>query len=834
MRLVIQDENDTAAPWEQSCRTAELSAQRRGLMSTLSKDNGAAALLSPASTGPAQPTMAERPPSTGYHYSPERVRRTSGPGSSPKSATTGSDVVTATEFLDRILDSRLLSAEELDQFLAGQPALVEGDTRSLMEAFVGQGLLTEYQVTRLLSGQTFGLVLGNYRMVERLGAGGMGVVYKAEHIHMKRSVAIKVLVTKEDRNSVFLQRFYSEMQATAVLSHPNIVLAFDAGEIVVPNSPDEILRYLVMEYVPGKNLEQYVLDNGSLPIAEACEYIRQAASGLQHAFERGLVHRDIKPSNLILTPQKQVKILDFGLARLCRRRHTEAHTMLGSVDYMAPEQARDARSVDIRADIYGLGGTLYWLLTGHKPFPGDRPIIEELLARQKETPQPLEQARSDIPPELQSLVQQMMALEPSGRYPTPTAVMTALNAFLEQKSPTTLPVSLTLGAEAAQAAEYGNLADPSTDDLPAGHRGRRALVLSPSAKIRVMCRTTLEAHGLECSEACDDGEARAKLAQNPHDLLLVDAQLPDGTALQICTQIRAEPPAPHFKLILLTPRNTAEWIGLGQKANVDDCLPRSVSARELANRIRAVLRIKESEERSDYLASQLLRTSQQLEQALRLRDCNLYQAQDVLIFAMAKMAELRGLETGSHLLRLQGYVRVLAEEAMRLPAFAGLIDDAFVRMLERCVLLHDIGKVAIPDNVLLKPGRFDAEERCVMESHTTVGAEILLAVARQHGASLGFLQMAIDVARHHHERWDGTGYPNGLAGDAIPLSARIVTIADVYDALRSKLVYKPGLTHSQAKRLILDSNPGQFDPALLIAFRNSEATLDRIFLQTKD
>jgi response regulator RpfG family c-di-GMP phosphodiesterase/serine/threonine protein kinase len=743
-------------------------------------------------------------------------------------------VISATEFLDRVLDSRLLSAEEVDRFLASQPDLAEGDTSGLVQAFVGQGLLTDYQVTRLLAGQTFGLVLGNYRMVERLGAGGMGVVYKAEHIHMKRAVAIKVLVAKEDRDSVFLQRFYSEMQATAVLSHANIVLAFDAGEIAVPHSPDEILRYLVMEYVPGKNLEQYVLDNGPLPIAEACEYIRQAASGLQHAYERGLVHRDIKPSNLLLTPQKQVKILDFGLARLCRRRHTEAHTMLGSVDYMAPEQARDARSVDIRADIYGLGGTLYWLLTGRKPFPGDRPIIEELLARQRESPQPLEHARPDIPPELQTLVLQMMALEPSGRYPTPAAVMTALNAFLEQKSSGCLPAALSIGDELGPAGSCRKLADLGASDLSAADRGHRGLVISPSTKIRMMCRTALESHGLECSEARDAVEARAKLGQLPHDLLLVDVQLPDGMALEICSQLRAEPPAPHLKLILLTPRNTAEWIGQGQKANIDDCLPKSVSPLELASRIRAVLRIKEAEERSDHLASNLLSASQQLEQALRLRDCDLYQAQDVLIFAMAKMAELRGLETGSHLLRLQGYVRVLAEEAMRLPAFAGLIDEAFVRMLERCVLLHDIGKVAIPDNVLLKPARFDAEERCIMESHTTVGADILLAVARQHGASLGFLQMAIDIARHHHERWDGTGYPNALVGDAIPLSARIVTIADVYDALRSKLVYKPGLTHSQAKRLILDSSPGQFDPALLIAFRNSEATLDRIFLQTKD
>src|SRR5207302_5538077 len=136
------------------------------------------------------------------------------------------------------------------------------------------------------------------------------------------------------------------------------------------------------------------------------------------------------------------------------------------------------------------------------------------------------------------------------------------------------------------------------------------------------------------------------------------------------------------------------------------------------------------------------------------------QAQEVLIFAMAKMAELRGMETGAHLLRMQGYVRCLAEEAMRLPPYAGLIDVAFVRMLERCVLLHDIGKVAIPDHILLKPGKLDEEERSIMESHTLVGTSILEAITRQHGACLAFLQMATDIARHHHERFDGNGYPD--------------------------------------------------------------------------
>jgi len=171
---------------------------------------------------------------------------------------------------------------------------------------------------------------------------------------------------------------------------------------------------------------------------------------------------------------------------------------------------------------------------------------------------------------------------------------------------------------------------------------------------------------------------------------------------------------------------------------------------------------------------------------------------------------------------------------MRLPAFAGQIDGPFTRMLERCVLLHDIGKVAVPDHVLMKPGRLDPEERSIMESHTVVGAGILEAVARQHGACLAFLQMAIDIVRHHHERYDGTGYPDALSGEAIPLAARIVTVADVYDALRCKLVYKPGLPHAAARRLLLDPAKGQFDPALLVAFRHCDASFAQIFDQNPD
>jgi response regulator RpfG family c-di-GMP phosphodiesterase/serine/threonine protein kinase len=736
----------------------------------------------------------------------------------------------AQEFLHYLSESRLVEPDELNTLLGENPGADEGDAATLIETLVSQGRLNSFQVSRLLAGQTFGLVLGHYRLIDRIGCGGMGVVYKAEHIHLGRTVALKLLATEDDGNSVFLQRFTSEMQALAVLRHPNIVLAFDAGEAHVPHAPGKVLRYLVMEYVSGRDLEQLVLENGAMPIVAACHYIRQTAEGLRHAHEHGLVHRDIKPSNLLVTPQDQVKILDFGLARLCRRRCTEAHALLGTVDYMAPEQARDARAVDIRADIYGLGGVLYWALAGQKPFPCDRPPLAELLARQHESPVPLRRLRPDVLPELEALVAQMMAPEPDDRFPTPLAVIMAINAVLDR-----MQQRIALPSAATEHGPRGSdtLFDIDLTEAPArppehSRRTHRALIVSARPECRGHCRDVLQGHGIECLGAQSVDEVLEWLVRSPCDLLLIDADLPGGEAADLCRRLRAEPPGPHVKLLLLTAGGTATP---PPDAPVDGFVAETAPPHELLARVRLALRLKDAEERGDRMSGHLLATNGQLEEALRQRDNDVYLAQDVLIFAMAKMAELRGLETSAHLLRMQGYVRVLAEEAMRLPAFAGRIDVAFVRMLERCVLLHDIGKVAIPDHVLLKPGRLDPEERTIMESHTVVGAGVLEAVARQYGACLAFLQMAIDIVRHHHERFDGSGYPEGLSGEAIPLAARIVTIADVYDALRCKLVYKPGLSHVAARRLILDPERRQFDPALLLALRHCESNFEHIFEQ---
>jgi hypothetical protein len=250
-----------------------------------------------------------------------------------------------------------------------------------------------------------------YRVLGVLGAGGMGVVYKAIHRLMERVVALKVLNPSLTSRPGFAERFRREVKAAARLGHPNIVTAYDADEAAGRH-------FLVMEYVAGTTLDRVVAQRGPLPVGEACDLIRQAALGLQHAHERGLVHRDIKPPNLVLTPAGQVKILDFGLARIREEgagavSHPSG-TFLGTPDYVAPEQARDPGCADIRSDIYSLGCTLYHLLAGRPPFPDGTPL-QKLLAHQECSPPPL----ATIPQELTRVLDRMLAKEPGKRYATP-------------------------------------------------------------------------------------------------------------------------------------------------------------------------------------------------------------------------------------------------------------------------------------------------------------------------------------------------------------------------------------------------------------------------------
>jgi hypothetical protein len=315
-----------------------------------------------------------------------------------------------------------------------------------------------------------------YRILRELGRGGMGVVYHAEQTLMDRQVAIKVINRALLDHPDALERFGREVRAAAKLSHPNIVLAYDAER-----AGD--LHLLVMEFVEGLNLADVVQRKGPLPVAHACSYVRQAALGLQHAFERGMIHRDIKPHNLMLTPKGQVKILDFGLAKLARERGPQSEvtaqgTYMGTPDYTAPEQASDARSADIRADIYSLGCTLYFLLAGRPPFQ-EGTDVKTIIAHLEKEPPPLTGLRADVPPDLAAVVARMLAKDPARRYQKPAEVAQALAPFCKRAS-NLVPVAAP--APPAAAAEAATV--PPRDTTPLPPVARPAPPLAATAPMR--------------------------------------------------------------------------------------------------------------------------------------------------------------------------------------------------------------------------------------------------------------------------------------------------------------------------------------------------------------
>jgi serine/threonine protein kinase len=309
-------------------------------------------------------------------------------------------------------------------------------------------------VNQLFNGHGKDLVLGAYILLERLGQGGMGQVYKARHKKLERIVALKAIRKKMVSSPDMLQRFHREIQAAAQLSHPHIVLAYDADEI-------DGIHFYTMEYVEGTTLGQLVKRSGPMQISLACEYVRQTALGLQHAHERGLVHRDIKPTNLILTwtstpadpsaggaadlhnrvlwgsHMPLVKIFDMGIARihLPEDDHdgsiTEKGSLIGTPDFISPEQALNPHKADIRSDLYSLGATLYYLVTGQVPFPGGTKM-DKVIRHRSEEPKPLASIRPGMPGEVQAIVNKLMAKAPEKRYQTPAEVAKVLSVYLAQ------------------------------------------------------------------------------------------------------------------------------------------------------------------------------------------------------------------------------------------------------------------------------------------------------------------------------------------------------------------------------------------------------------------
>ncbi|MCY2991393.1 MAG: protein kinase [Planctomycetota bacterium] len=394
--------------------------------------------------------------------------------------------LTLDDFVDIVRRSKLVDDDQLSHALTkyreehGGDLL--GEAKDMAQYLIVAGLLTQWHCDKLLDGKYKGFFLGKYKLLGHLGTGGMSSVYLAEHTLMRRLRAIKVLPRKRVGDASYLDRFYQEAEATAKLDHRNIVRGYD-----VDHEGDT--HYLVMEYIEGNDLVSIVAQHGPLDFETVAEYIAQTAEGLQHAHAHALIHRDVKPANLLVDGQGVVKILDLGLALFKtedRASLTLEHkeNVLGTADYLAPEQALDSHRVTPRADIYGLGCTLYFALTGHPIFP-DGTLAQRIAMHQSKMPAAITVDRPDCPQELCDICFRMIQKDPNDRYQTAQEVLDALRGWLRQRREQAAAGSSEKRSAAVTPAEPAAARAPPAESAGTGQPrpasgGKQAAVVSPT------------------------------------------------------------------------------------------------------------------------------------------------------------------------------------------------------------------------------------------------------------------------------------------------------------------------------------------------------------------
>jgi serine/threonine protein kinase len=481
-----------------------------------------------------------------------------------------SEGVAVQELLDCLKASELLPAEDLER--AAQAALNPGASGfSLAQSLVASGILTPYQAEAACQRRHAELRIGNYDVLDRLGAGGMGTVFKARHRRMKRIVALKVLSRVLAADKSFVQRFQREVETIACFTHPNIVMAYDADEA-------EVGHFLAMEYVEGEDLASLVAKRGPLSVAVAVDCVLQAARGLEYAHSQGIIHRDIKPANLLRDSGGTVKVTDLGLARLANPGGsvgagsiTQAGSILGTVDYMPPEQAIDSTEIDHRSDIYSLGATLHFLLLGRPPYQGES-LMAIMFKHKLDAIPSLSKSRPDVPEELEATFQRMMAKEPADRFQTMTEIVKALEGIAASLPATTetAPAALAHFAKAPGAGQSSlprfsqetSRATPSspteqTFTLKPSSSGTRlsllkVLLVEPSRTLSRILNKYLQLQGIRNIVAADSGDdaLQAVRAERP-DVIVSALHLPDMTGVELAQRVRADAAGapPGFVLI---------------------------------------------------------------------------------------------------------------------------------------------------------------------------------------------------------------------------------------------------------------------------------------------
>ncbi len=373
------------------------------------------------------------------------------------------------ELLQLIRKSGMVEEQKLGAYLQRRQ-LTRGmpdDPRVFADELVHDGIITYFQSEQFLLGKWRGFTIGKFKLLERIGVGGMGQVFLCEHMFMRRRVAVKVLPPAKADQPAALGRFYREARAAGGLDHSNIVRTHDIDQ-------DGNLHFIVMDYVDGPNLLDVVKKFGPMDINRAVSYIRQTAAGLDYAFRNHLIHRDIKPGNVLIDRKGVARILDMGLARFIND-HGDQLTIkyddkivLGTADYVAPEQVANSHAVDIRADIYALGATFYFLLAGHPPFPTGT-VSQKLLWHRTKDPTPIRQIRPEVPEGLAVIIGKMMAKDPKARYQTPAQVVADLDPYLTGPVPLPTAEEMPLLSPAATEGTVPNEAEilPMAEPVPA-------------------------------------------------------------------------------------------------------------------------------------------------------------------------------------------------------------------------------------------------------------------------------------------------------------------------------------------------------------------------------
>jgi serine/threonine protein kinase/DNA-binding response OmpR family regulator len=514
--------------------------------------------------------------------------------------------LTRDQFLRNLGESGLFTPEELGETVNAMIQAQHADGQAVAQSMIAAGKLTPFQAEAVAEGRFEGLVIGNYQVLDRLGAGGMGTVYKARHRRMKRIVAIKVLTRSVGQSGKFLERFQREVEAVARLNHSNIVMAYDADEA-------EVGHFLAMEFVNGRDLATEVQQRGPLPVAEAADATLQAARALEYAHGQGIIHRDIKPANLLRDQAGVVKVADLGLARFNdafgRAREnetalTQAGTIMGTVDFMSPEQAMGLTdTIDHRTDIYSLGCTLYFLLLGRPPYEG--PSVMAILWKHREGPIPsLRAVRAEVPAALDQVFQKMVAKKPEERFASMGEVVRALEGLaLGPARTATTPPSEVASSSRAQAEPAGH-----TVALPPGELGptnqtidlqrppatvvggATVLLAEPSRAQAAIIRKYLGEIGFQEVSTAPSGQKALEILRGARPQVLLSAMhLPDMTGIQLARKIQADWPESRPGFVLITSQTDSAEPEL-QKADIPAVrLSKPFTVEQLAEALQAAL-----------------------------------------------------------------------------------------------------------------------------------------------------------------------------------------------------------------------------------------------------